>query len=116
MRAKIRGKNTRRHLAPRRMRPQEAWDLTKNVFQLKNPDKTTFYSPTETWVMPASSLKKPEEREFAVDSGASVHAEQKGFELRRTGNPRKIQETHNGSNCQWGSANKRGSTSLSSRS
>ena len=40
---------------------------------LENKDKATFYSPTEAWVMPAPSSKKPEEREFAVDSGASMH-------------------------------------------
>ena len=32
-----------------------------------------FYSPTEAWVMPAPSSKKPEERESVVDSRASMH-------------------------------------------
>ena len=36
-------------------------------------DKGSFYSPAEPWVMPAPSSEKPEEREFAVDSGASMH-------------------------------------------
>ena len=39
----------------------------------KNEDKETFYSPTEAWVMPAPSSTNPEEREFVIDSGASMH-------------------------------------------
>ena len=52
---------------------REVWDLAQNVQKLKARDKATFYSPTETWVMPAPSSKKPGEREFVVDSGASMH-------------------------------------------
>ena len=52
---------------------REAWDSAKSVYKLKTKDKATFCSPTEAWVMPAHSSKKPEEREFVVDSGASVH-------------------------------------------
>ena len=55
-----------------------ARDLAKNVMKLKDKDKATFYSPTEAWVMPAPSSKKPEEREFVVDSRSiNAHAEQK---------------------------------------
>ena len=36
-------------------------------------DKATFYSLTEAWVMLGPSSKKPEEREFVVDPGASMH-------------------------------------------
>ena len=32
----------------------------------------TFFSPSENRCLPASNLK-PEEREFVVDSGASMH-------------------------------------------
>ena len=39
----------------------------------KEKDKATFYSPAEEWVLPAASTKEPEEREFVVDSGASMH-------------------------------------------
>ena len=45
----------------------------KSVYELKTRDTATFCSPTEAWVMPAPSSKKPEEREFVVDSGASMH-------------------------------------------
>ena len=51
-----------------------AWDLAKHMHKLKNSDKTTFYIPGEVKGMstPITS-KRPEEREFVVDSGASVH-------------------------------------------
>ena len=38
----------------------------------KERDRATFFSPSENWCLPASNLK-PEEREFVVDSGASMH-------------------------------------------
>ena len=41
--------------------------------KLKTKDKATFFAPSEVWVMPAPSSKKPAEREFAVDSWASMH-------------------------------------------
>ena len=46
----------------------------------------------------------------------NAHAGQKRFELRRTGDSAEIQNPHNGGNGQWRSANKRGSTSVNSRS
>ena len=50
-----------------------AWDLAKNLYKLKNADKATFYTTMEVRVMLAPTLKRPEEREFVVDSGASVY-------------------------------------------
>ena len=35
--------------------------------------KATFFSPSDEWVLPAASTIKREEREFVVDSGASMH-------------------------------------------
>ena len=49
----------------------DAWELARKFKKLKEKDKTTFYS--EEWVLPAASTIKPEEREFVVDSGASMH-------------------------------------------
>ena len=50
------------------------WDSAKNVYKLKHTDKATLYFPIEARAMPASTSKKtPEEREFVVDSGASMH-------------------------------------------
>ena len=52
---------------------QAAWRLAKNIQKLKEKQKTAFFSPSENWCLPAPSAIKPEEREFVVDSGASVH-------------------------------------------
>ena len=49
------------------------WNLAKNNCKVKEKDKTTFYSASEEWVMLVASKKEPEEREFVVDSGASMH-------------------------------------------
>ena len=51
---------------------EAAWKLAKNVFKLKERERATFFSPSENRCLPASNLK-PEEREFVVDSGASMH-------------------------------------------
>ena len=51
----------------------KAWNLAKNMYKLKEKEKATFYSPAEEWVLPAASTQEPEEREFVVDSGASMH-------------------------------------------
>ena len=51
----------------------DVWKLAKNIFKLKVTEKATFYLPSDEWVLPAASTAKPEEREFVVDSGASVH-------------------------------------------
>ena len=48
------------------------WKLAKNVFKLKEQQRAAFFSPSENRCLPASTLK-PEEREFVVDSGASMH-------------------------------------------
>ena len=60
-------------LQPARCARGVAWDLAKNVYKLKNADKATYYSPIEARVMPAPTSKRPEEREFVVDPGASMH-------------------------------------------
>ena len=48
-----------------------AWKLAKNVLKLKEHERATFFSPSENRCLSASNLK-PEEREFVVDSGASM--------------------------------------------
>ena len=40
--------------------------------QFKEQERATFFTPSENWCLPASSLK-PDEREIGVDSGASMH-------------------------------------------
>ena len=42
------------------------------MLKLKEHERETFFSPSENRCLPASSLKS-EEREFVVDSGASMH-------------------------------------------
>ena len=44
----------------------------KNAPKSKEQERATFFSPSEHRCLPASTLK-PEEREFVVDSGASMH-------------------------------------------
>ena len=51
---------------------EAAWKLTKSVSKLKEKNKATFFSPSENTCLLASNLKL-EEREFVVDSGASMH-------------------------------------------
>ena len=51
---------------------EAAWKLAKNVFKLKEHERAAFFSSPENRCLPASELK-PEEREFVVDSGASMH-------------------------------------------
>ena len=51
---------------------EAAWTLAKNVLKSKEHQRATFFSPSENRCLPASTLK-PEEREFVVDSGASMH-------------------------------------------
>ena len=51
---------------------EAAWKLAKSVFKLKKQERATFFSPLENRCLPASTLE-PEEREFVVDSGASMH-------------------------------------------
>ena len=51
---------------------EAAWKLAKNVLKLKEHERATFFSPSDNRCLPASNLK-PEEREFVVDSGASMH-------------------------------------------
>ena len=53
-------------------RSQEETELAKSVLKLKEHERAIFFSPSENRCLPASTLK-PEEREFVVDSGASMH-------------------------------------------
>ena len=48
---------------------EAAWKLAKRVLKLKEHERASFFSPS---CLPASTLKL-EEKEFVVDSGASMH-------------------------------------------
>ena len=47
--------------------------LAKHIQKVKEKPKTAFFSPSENRCLPAPSNLEPEEREFVVDSGASMH-------------------------------------------
>ena len=49
-----------------------AWKLAKSVFKLKEHERAAVFSSPENRCLPASTLEL-EEREFVVDSGASMH-------------------------------------------
>ena len=51
----------------------DAWRLAKNICTLKEKDKITYFSLADEWSLLAVSTIKLEEREFVVDSGASMH-------------------------------------------
>ena len=51
---------------------EAARKLAKNILKFQEKHKTTFFSTSENRCLPASILQ-PEEREFVVDSGASMH-------------------------------------------
>ena len=51
---------------------EAAWRLAKSILKVKEKNKAAFFSPSENRCLPASNLK-PEEREFVVDSRASMH-------------------------------------------
>ena len=62
---------------------EAAWKLAKNVLKLKEHERAAFFSSPENRCLPAPSNLKLEEREFIVDSGASMHMiSKKGFEFR----------------------------------
>ena len=50
----------------------KAWNLAKNIYKLTEKDKATFFSPAK-WILSSASAREPDEREFAVDSGARLH-------------------------------------------
>ena len=51
---------------------EATWKLATNVFKFKEQDRATFFSTSENRCLLASTVKL-EEREFVVDSDASMH-------------------------------------------
>ena len=54
------------------MCPRSSVEAGQKSVKIKGENKTAFFSLSENRCLPASTLK-PEEREFVVDSGASMH-------------------------------------------
>ena len=52
---------------------EAAWRLARSILKLKEKNKAAFFSPSENRCLPAPSNLEPEEPEFVVDSGASMH-------------------------------------------
>ena len=52
--------------------PRSSVEAGQKYWKIKHENKATFFSPSENRYLPASTLK-PEEREFVVDFGASMH-------------------------------------------
>ena len=52
---------------------EAAWKLAKSVLKLKEHERATFFSPLENWCLLVPSNLKLVEREFVVDSGASMY-------------------------------------------
>ena len=52
--------------------PRSSVEAGQKCLKLKEKNKATFFSPSENSCLPASTFK-PEEREFVVDSEASMH-------------------------------------------
>ena len=52
------------------MKQRGGWQ--KSILKLKEKNKAAFFSPSENWCLPASTLKL-EEQNFVVDPGASMH-------------------------------------------
>ena len=47
--------------------------MAKSVLKLKEHQRAAFFSLSENWCLPSPSTIEPEEREFVVDSAASMH-------------------------------------------
>ena len=75
---------------------EAAWKLAKSVLKLKEKTKATFFSPLEHRCLPAPSTLKPEEREFVVDSGASMHMISK-----QDLSDAEMVQSHDSHNRQW---------------
>ena len=75
-----------------------------------------FYVLAEVKAMPAPTSKRPEEREFVVDAGASMHIMMSKKELssEEIWTVEKVQQPDSSVDCERESAHLRGGTSVRS--
>ena len=60
----------------------KALDLANSIYKLKEIDRASFFSPTKRWVPQVPHQEsRVREREFVVDSGASMHSVKKTVTL-----------------------------------
>ena len=98
------------------MRPHSSVGFGEEIYKLKKSDKTSFHTPTEKG-MSAPTSKRPEEREFVVDSGASMHIKKKKeLSSEEMGTVRRFRNPTVVLTASGEGANSRGSTSVRSRS
>ena len=57
----------------RAMCPWSSVEAFQKCMKFKRENKTTFFSPSENWRLLASSNLEPEDKEFVVDFGVSMH-------------------------------------------
>ena len=73
LRNKIRRSVPWRDWKTRAMCPKQGLGSCQKIYKLNANGKATFFSPAEKWVLPNASAREPEERQFVVHSGASMH-------------------------------------------
>ena len=113
VRSQVCGEDIRRNLAQRKMRPQSSMGLGEKCLCAQNTDKATFHSPIEARAMPALTSKSPKgTRIRGWLWSINAHAEQKRFQLRWNGYFAEIQDSYDGGDRKWRSANKRKTTGL----
>ena len=85
---------------------EAACRLAENIQKLQGEKiKTAFFSLSENLYLPPPSNLKPEEREFVVDSGASMHMiSKKGFEFCCDGYFDDVEKSCDSHHSQWRSA------------
>ena len=85
--------------------PRSSVEAGPKCVQLKEKNRATFFSPSKNLCLPASTLK-PEEREFVVDSGASMHMiSKKDLSDAEMDTLTKSCSPYDSHNRQWRSAN-----------
>ena len=81
--------------------PRSSVEAGQNILKLKEKNKVAFFSPSENRCVPASN-RKPEEREFVVDSRASMHMiSNKDLNSAELENRDDIEKSDGGYNIQW---------------
>ena len=76
--------------------------MARCILKLKEKHKTTFFSSSENWCLPSPSTFKPEEREFVVDTGASMHMISKKYlNSAELENRDDIKKSDDGFYSQW---------------
>ena len=106
-------------LAKERWARRAAWDLAKFCSKIRgNLDqiRATFFSPSKVWCVPTPSTVKVKEREFVVDSWASMYMlRKKDLNSAELETVRVSRTPHKSRYDKWRSANKRGSNNARRR-